>query len=81
MSSTATTPSTNSININDIVFMQEIIRACSMRGSFKPEEFTDIGNLNNKLSELIKVAQAEEEKAKNESADDQNQETEVVSTK
>jgi|APSaa5957512493_1039668.scaffolds.fasta_scaffold314563_1 hypothetical protein len=76
MSSTTT----NSININDIVLMQEIIRACSMRGSFKPEEFTFIGNLNNKLTELIKLAKAESEKTNNESADDQIQETEDVST-
>jgi len=77
---------TNSININDIVFMQEIIRTCSMRGSFKPEEFTDIGALNNKLTELIKLAQSEEsndDKAKKESveSDDKTPITEDISPK
>lgn len=83
MSST-TTPSTNSMNIKDIALMQEIIRVCSIRGCFKPEEFNDIGTLNNKLTQLIKLAQSEEsneDKTKNESAGDNTPIPEDVSTK
>jgi hypothetical protein len=42
-----------SIELQDINMMVQIIHACQMRGSFKPEEMVDVGNLYNRLKALL----------------------------
>jgi hypothetical protein len=59
-----------SISINEVAFMHQIIQACAQRGAFKPDEFKDIGVLNDKLKSLIEYAKSLEEKAKNSETDD-----------
>ena len=52
------------ISINEVAFMHQIIQACAQRGAFKPEEFKDIGVLNDKLKAMIEYAKSLEEAAK-----------------
>jgi len=42
--------------------MHQILQACAQRGAFKPEEFKDVGSLNEKLKALIDFAKSLEEK-------------------
>ena len=53
-----------SISITEVAFMHQIIQACAQRGAFKPEEFKDVGVLNDKLKSLIEYAKSLDEKAK-----------------
>ena len=34
------------ITINEVAFMYQILQACAQRGAFKPDEFKDVGSLN-----------------------------------
>lgn len=52
------------ISIQEVAFMHQIIQACAQRGAFKPEEFKEIGALNDKLKALIDYAKSIEEKNK-----------------
>ena len=66
-----------SISINEVAFMHQIIQACAQRGAFKPEEFKDIGILNDKLKSLIEYAKSlEDAKAKKDGDEQAANETE-----
>jgi len=56
------------ISINEVAFMYQILQACAQRGAFKPEEFKDVGVLNEKLKALVDYAKSLEEKAKGDDA-------------
>lgn len=51
----------SSLTPTDLVLMEQIVRVCQARGAFKPEEMVDVGNLFNRLTELVRK-QKEEEK-------------------
>ena len=57
----------DTVTINEVAFMHQIIQACAQRGAFKPEEFKDVGLLNDKLKALLEYARKLEEAAKKES--------------
>lgn len=59
-----------SVTINEIAFMHQILQACASRGAFKPDEFTDVGALNNKLKALMDYARKLEEAGKKKSDED-----------
>ena len=63
------------ISINEVAFMHQIIQACAQRGAFKPEEFKDIGVLNDKLKAMIEYAKSLEEAAKKANPDPEASET------
>ena len=63
------------ISINEVAFMHQIIQACAQRGAFKPEEFKDIGVLNDKLKAMIEYAKSLEEAAKKANPDVEASET------
>jgi hypothetical protein len=42
-----------SIELSDIVLMEQMIRACQQRGSFKPEEMVSVGTLYKKITDII----------------------------
>jgi hypothetical protein len=67
------------ISIQEVAFMHQIIQACAQRGAFKPEEFKEIGALNDKLKALIDYAKSIEEKNKesSESGESLEQNTKV----
>ena len=44
--------------------MHQILQACAQRGAFKPDEFKDIGALNDKLKSLLEYAKTLEDNAK-----------------
>lgn len=44
-----------SITINDIVFIEQIIKICQSRGVFRPEEMVDVGTLYKKITEFLKT--------------------------
>lgn len=50
--------------INEVAFMHQIIQACAQRGSFKPDEFRDVGVLNEKLKAMLDFAKQLEEQQK-----------------
>lgn len=54
------------ITINEVAFMYQILQACAQRGAFKPEEFKDVGNLNEKLKAIVDYANHLEEQKKKE---------------
>jgi len=54
--------------------MHQILQACAQRGAFKPEEFKDVGSLNEKLKALIDFAKSLEE-ASNENNDESEEKT------
>jgi len=58
------TPPPETVSIQEVAFMFQIIQACAQRGAFKPEEFKDIGVLNDKLKSLLDYAKKLEEDAK-----------------
>ena len=47
-----------SISIHEVAFMHQIIQACAQRGAFKPDEFKDIGVLNDKLKAMLEYAKS-----------------------
>jgi len=57
-------PPPETISIHEVAFMHQIIQACAQRGAFKPEEFKDIGVLNDKFKALIEYAKSLEDAAK-----------------
>ena len=57
----------DTVTINEVAFMHQIIQACAQRGAFKPEEFKDVGALNDKLKALLEYARKLEEAAKKQS--------------
>ena len=63
------------ITINEVAFMYQILQACAQRGAFKPDEFEDVGGLNKKLKSIIDYANFLEEK-KNEEKDQNKTEQE-----
>ena len=56
-------PPPETVTINEVAFMHQILQACAQRGAFKPEEFKDIGSLNDKLKALLDYAKKLEEAA------------------
>ena len=57
----------DTVTINEVAFMHQIIQAYAQRGAFKPEEFKDVGALNDKLKALLEYARKLEEAAKKQS--------------
>uniref|UniRef100_A0A6C0EJY6 Uncharacterized protein n=1 Tax=viral metagenome TaxID=1070528 RepID=A0A6C0EJY6_9ZZZZ len=49
------------ISINDMATMCEIIKVCSSRGAFLPEELEPIGKIYNKLMAFVKEHTAPKE--------------------
>ena len=45
----------NSITLNDLVMMRNIINVASKRGAFSAEEFSDIGAIYNKVDSFLKL--------------------------
>ena len=45
----------NSITINDLVMLRNIVNVASRRGAFSAEEFTDIGAVYNKIDTFLKA--------------------------
>lgn len=60
-----------SLNLNDLKLMAQIIKIVSNRGAIQPEEMSTVGALYNKLVTFIKAASPEEKTSddSNESAD------------
>lgn len=61
-------PPPETVTINEVAFMHQILQACAQRGAFKPEEFKDIGSLNDKLKALLEYAKKLEEAAQKKAA-------------
>ena len=61
---TETMPPPDAITIHEIAFMHQIIQACAQRGAFKPDEFKDLGVLNEKLKSMLDYAKKLEEASK-----------------
>ena len=59
------------ITINEVAFMYQILQACAQRGAFKPDEFKDVGSLNEKLKAIIDYANFLEEQ-KNEETNEES---------
>ena len=53
-SETVQTPE-NSITINDLVMLRNIVNVASRRGAFSAEEFSDIGAVYNKIDTFLKA--------------------------
>ena len=49
-----------SLNLNDLKLMAQIIKVVSARGAIQAEEMTAVGNLYNKLISFIKASEPEE---------------------
>ena len=45
----------NSITINDLVMLRNIVNVASRRGAFSAEEFSDIGVVYNKIDTFLKA--------------------------
>ena len=45
----------NSITLNDLVMLRNIINVASKRGAFSAEEFSDIGAIYNKVDSFLKL--------------------------
>ena len=45
----------NSITINDLVLLRNIVSVASRRGAFSAEEFSDIGAVYNKIDTFLKA--------------------------
>jgi len=56
-----------SITINDIVFIEQIIKICQSRGAFRPEEMVDVGALYKKITEFLKTEVKSDEKSEGQS--------------
>ena len=57
-------PPPETITITEVAFMYQVIQACAQRGAFKPDEFKDVGVLNEKLKSLLDYAKKLEEDVK-----------------
>ena len=44
----------NSITLNDLVVLRNIVHIASRRGAFSAEEFSDIGTVYNKVDKFLK---------------------------
>jgi hypothetical protein len=42
-----------SLNINDIVLLEQLVRVCQLRGAIKPEEMVEVGQVYNKLKVIL----------------------------
>jgi len=61
----------NSITLNDLVLLRNIVNVASKRGAFSAEEFSDIGAVYNKIDTFLKMnlkkmEEPEEEKSSTE---------------
>ena len=65
---------TDSITLNDLVGMRNIIHIASRRGAFSAEEFSDIGSVYNKVDKFLK------KNIKEESTEKSNTESSVESS-
>lgn len=45
----------NSITLNDLVLLRNIVNVASKRGAFSAEEFVDIGTVYNKIDTFLKM--------------------------
>lgn len=45
----------NSITLNDLVLLRNIVNVASKRGAFSAEEFVDIGTVYNKVDNFLKM--------------------------
>ena len=54
----------DSITLNDLVVLRNIVHIASRRGAFSAEEFTDIGTVYNKVDKFLKKNIKEESKEK-----------------
>jgi hypothetical protein len=45
----------NSITLNDLVLLRNIVNVASKRGAFSAEEFSDIGAVYNKVDTFLKM--------------------------
>ena len=45
----------NSITLNDLVLLRNIVNVASKRGAFSAEEFSDIGAVYNKIDKFLKL--------------------------
>jgi hypothetical protein len=65
----STTPSVpeDSITLNDLVVLRNIVHIASRRGAFSAEEFSDIGTVYNKVDKFLK------KNIKDESKDESNE--------
>ena len=63
---------TESITLNDLVVLRNIVHIASRRGAFSAEEFSDIGTVYNKVDKFLKKNIKEEstEKSSTDSADE-----------
>jgi len=63
---------TESITLNDLVVLRNIVHIASRRGAFSAEEFSDIGTVYNKVDKFLKKNIKEEstEKSNTESSDE-----------
>jgi hypothetical protein len=52
------------LNMSDISTIEQIIRACQQRGSFRPEEMLPIGTLYQKILKILKVDQDRQDQSK-----------------
>ena len=62
----------NSITLNDLVVLRNIVHIASRRGAFSAEEFSDIGTVYNKVDKFLKknIKEDPSEKSTQESSDD-----------
>jgi len=67
-------PPPETITISEVSFMHQILQACAQRGAFKPEEFKDVGSLNEKLKALIDFAKSLEDGSNEDEKNDESEE-------
>ena len=62
----------DSITLNDLVVLRNIVHIASRRGAFSAEEFSDIGTVYNKVDKFLKknIKEESKEKSSEESSDD-----------
>tara|TARA_B110000114_G_C14927914_1_gene331251 strand:+ start:538 stop:792 length:255 start_codon:yes stop_codon:yes gene_type:complete len=51
----------NSITLNDLVLLRNIVNVASKRGAFSAEEFVDVGTVYNKIDSFLKMNLKKEE--------------------
>jgi len=56
----------NSITLNDLVLLRNIVNVASKRGAFSAEEFSDIGAVYNKIDSFLKMNLKKKEKTEEE---------------
>tara|TARA_B110000305_G_C18788789_1_gene337360 strand:- start:204 stop:449 length:246 start_codon:yes stop_codon:yes gene_type:complete len=56
----------NSITLNDLVLLRNIVNVASKRGAFSAEEFSDIGAVYNKIDSFLKMNLKKTEKTEEE---------------